>query len=209
MRHLDRHGDHRRLGAARRHQPIAQLCEAFAAVRKGSLADNLAALSLDNANLRCLGRPIDAGEEPNIVTHDAVSRLCSGRRDADQSLYWRSRRNSPLDLHRGPTHRGTRPPPGTHGRGGQKVAPRQAGPSGQSTNQTSREHVEGTGGQSLPDRLGNYSSLTGREAIGVVARARMNWGKRFGRVKRQRRRRWAKVKRMHHRKRNQHLRLGC
>ena len=34
MRRLDRHGDHRRRVAARRHQPIAQLCEAFAAVRK-------------------------------------------------------------------------------------------------------------------------------------------------------------------------------
>ncbi len=43
MRRLNRHGDRRRLGAARRHQPIAHLCESFAAVRKGSLADNLAA----------------------------------------------------------------------------------------------------------------------------------------------------------------------
>src|SRR5271166_993183 len=31
-------------------------------------------------------------------------------------------------------------------------------------------------GQPLPDRLGNYSSVTGREMIGVVARAGMNWG---------------------------------
>jgi hypothetical protein len=69
-----------------------------------------------------LARPVDADEKSNIGTHDATSRTCSGHRDADQSLYWRSRRNSPLDLHRGqPT--GAHVPPRYSRHRGQKVAP--------------------------------------------------------------------------------------
>jgi hypothetical protein len=55
-------------------------------VREGSLADNLS-IGRDEADLMGLARP--------------VTRIYSGHRNADQSLYWRSRRNSPLDWHRG------------------------------------------------------------------------------------------------------------
>src|SRR5271166_322171 len=121
MRRLDRHGDHRRLGAARRHQPVAHLGEACSAVREGSLADNLS-IGRDEADLMGLARPVDAAEKSNIGTHDATSRIYSGHRDADQSLYWRSRRNSPLDLHRGQPA-GARVPPRYSWHRGQKVAP--------------------------------------------------------------------------------------
>ena len=121
VRRLDRHGDRGRLFAARRHQPVAHLGEACSAVREGSLADNFA-ISCDEADLISLARPVDAAEKSNIGTHDATSRMCSGHRDADQSLYWRSRRNSPLDLHRSqPT--GARVPPRYSRHRGQKVAP--------------------------------------------------------------------------------------
>ena len=121
VRHLDRHGDRGRLFAARRHQPVAHLGEAFAAVRKGSLADNLS-IGRDEADLMGLARPVDAAEKSNIGTHDATSQIYSGHRDADQSLHWRSWRNSPLDLHRGqPT--GAHVPPRYSRHRGQKVAP--------------------------------------------------------------------------------------
>src|SRR5271166_5478170 len=68
----------------------------------------------------------------------------SGHRDADQSLYWRSRRNSPLDLHRGQPA-GARVPPRYSWPQGAKGRPRQADPSGQSPNQTRSGHVKGTG----------------------------------------------------------------
>src|SRR5271166_6523110 len=46
----------------------------------------------------------------------------SGHRDADQSLYWRSRRNSPLDLHRGQPA-GARVPPRYSRHGGKRSLP--------------------------------------------------------------------------------------
>src|SRR5208283_6051745 len=57
----------------------------------------------------------------------------------------------PTGLASRPTHRGTRPPQvltaqGANGRS------RQAGPSGQSTNKTSFEHVKGTGGLDLEQK---------------------------------------------------------
>src|SRR5208337_4912388 len=73
----------------------------------------------------------------------------SGHRDADQSLYWRSRRNSPLDLHRGQPA-GARVPPQVLMTQGAKGRSRQADPSGQSTNQTRSGHVKGTGGCPSP-----------------------------------------------------------
>ena len=149
MRHLDRDSDLGRLFAARRHQPVAHLRQACSAVCEGSLADNFA-ISCDEADLMGLARPVDADVKSNIGTHDATSRKCSGHRDADQSLYWRSWRNSPLDLHRGQTHRGTRPPQVLKAQGA-KGRSRQASPSGQSTNKTSFEHVKGTGGTGMPD----------------------------------------------------------
>ena len=121
VRHLDRHGDRGRLFAARRHQPVAHLGEARSPVREGSLADNLS-IGRDEADLMGLARPVDAAEKSNIGTHDATSRIYSGHRDADQSLYWRSRRNSPLDLHRGQPA-GARVPPRYSWHRGQKVAP--------------------------------------------------------------------------------------
>jgi hypothetical protein len=69
-----------------------------------------------------LARPVDAAEKSNVGIHDATSRIYSGHRDADQSLYWRSRRNSPLDLHRGQPA-GARVPPRYSWHRGQKVAP--------------------------------------------------------------------------------------
>ena len=128
---------------------VAHLVEACSPVREGSLADNFA-ISCDEADLMGLARPVDADEKSNIGTHDATSRTCAGHRDADQSLYWRSWRNSPLDLHRGQ-------PAGAHvpqvlTAQGAKGRSRQAGPSGQSTNKTSSEHVKGTGG-AVAERL--------------------------------------------------------
>jgi len=62
---LDRHGDQRWLYAARRHQPVAHLGKACAAVREGSLADNLT-ISRGEADLMGLARPVDAGKKSNI-----------------------------------------------------------------------------------------------------------------------------------------------
>jgi len=121
VRRLDRNGDRRRLRAARRLQPTAHLRQPDAAVCEGALVNNLAA-GVNKADLVRLGRPIDAGVKSNVVAHIAVSRMASDRRDADQSLYWRSRRNSPLDLHRGQPA-GARVPPRCSRHRGRKVTP--------------------------------------------------------------------------------------
>src|SRR5271157_5093897 len=83
----------------------------------------------------------------------------SGHRDADQSLYWRSRRNSPLDLHRGQPA-GARVPPRYSWHRGRRVAP------GRPTRPASLpirppERVKGTGGE--PQRQGRsvLRSVTG------------------------------------------------
>jgi hypothetical protein len=67
---------------------------------KRSLADNLAA-GIDQAGLVRQACPVDAGEPSGIVAHHSTFPSQPGHRDARRSLYWRSRRNSPRDLHRG------------------------------------------------------------------------------------------------------------
>ena len=105
----------------------------------------------DEADLMGLARPVDAAEKSNVGIHDATSRIYSGHRDADQSLYWRSRRNSPLDLHRGQPA-GARAPPGTHGTGGKRSLPagRPVQPVYQSDQIRTREGYRGRGSQRRP-----------------------------------------------------------
>ena len=66
-----------------------------------TFTDNLAA-SIDQADLVRLACPVDAGEPFDIFCHHS---LASFRRQAtampNRSLYWRSWRGSPPDVHRG------------------------------------------------------------------------------------------------------------
>ena len=57
-----------------------------------------------------LACPIDPDQPLNLLGHDLVLRSSPGRHDAHHPLYWRSRRDLPLDLRRGRPRRGTGPP---------------------------------------------------------------------------------------------------
>src|SRR5208337_1545222 len=121
VRRLDRHGDRGRLFAARRHQPVAHLGEACSPVREGSLADNLS-IGRDEADLMGLARPVEPPKNRTSVLMTLPPEFTRATAMPDQSLYRRSRRNSPLDLHRGQPA-GARVPPRYSWHRGQKVAP--------------------------------------------------------------------------------------
>jgi hypothetical protein len=102
MRHLDGHRDRRGLAAGPGEQPLAQLGEAGAAVRKGRLAEDPAG-GINEADLVRLAGPIDADEPSrnSLVRHRFVLPHRPDRRDARPSLYGRSWRDSPPDVRRG------------------------------------------------------------------------------------------------------------
>ena len=75
------------------------------------------AVRVDQADLMSLARPVDADEPSRIVRHHFASRSLPGHHDARHSLYWRSGRNSPPDLHRSQPA-GARVPPGARNTGG-------------------------------------------------------------------------------------------
>src|SRR6266853_6369215 len=136
LRHFDGHANDlgRRAGAG--NQPIAQLLDPRAAMRKGSLAQALSA-GIDQANLMALARPVDAHKPFNLFRH--AQALLShpshpGRRNERQSLYWRSKRNLPRDFRRGrpagalvlsrcSKHRDSWATPGRPARSGQSTMP--------------------------------------------------------------------------------------
>src|SRR5215472_8259271 len=134
--HLDGHGDDRRLGPRRYQQPDTHLGKPGPAVGKSSLADDFA-VRIDQTDLVSLARPVDADEPPRIVPHHFASRSLPGHRDARHSLYWRSRRDSPPDLHHSQPA-GARVPPRYSKHRGQWVAPDRPARSSQSIIQTDR-----------------------------------------------------------------------
>jgi len=99
VRHFDRDGDRGRLRCRHRQQPSAKIGKAGPAMGKGALADHLA-VGIDQTNLVRLACPVDAGEPSGIVGHRSLLHS-RAYRDACHSLYWRSWRDSPRDLHRG------------------------------------------------------------------------------------------------------------
>jgi hypothetical protein len=134
VRHLDRDRDRRRRRPRHRQQPCTQLGDPSAAMGKRSLADDLAA-SIDQADLVRLACPVDAREPLGIICHYSPFPPQPGHRDACRSLYWRSRRNSSPDLHRGQPAE-VRLPPKCSKHRGQWVALDRLARSRQSTNQT-------------------------------------------------------------------------
>jgi hypothetical protein len=103
-------------------------------VEKSSLADDFAA-RIDQADLVSLARQVDADEPSRIVRHHFASRSQPGHRDARHSLYWRSGRDSPPDLHRSQPA-GARVPHRCLKHRGQWVAPDRLARSSQSIIQT-------------------------------------------------------------------------
>jgi hypothetical protein len=132
--HLDGHRDDRRLGTCHHQQPGTHLGQPGPAMCKGALADNLA-VRVDQADLMSFARPVDADEPSRIVRHHFASRSLPGHHDARHSLYWRSGRDSPPDLHRSQPA-GARVPPKYSRHRGQWVAPDGLARSGQSIIQT-------------------------------------------------------------------------
>ena len=94
-----RDGARRRLRSRHRQQPRAKIGKAGPAMGEGALADHLA-VGIDQTNPVRLAWPVDASEPSGIVGHRSLLRR-RAYRDACHSLYWRSRRDSPRDLHRG------------------------------------------------------------------------------------------------------------
>ena len=98
-RRLDRHRDLRRLGSRRFQQPIAQLRQPGPAMASRRARDALA-LGIEQADT-VLCSPSRCRQTNEARHHLPSSDLLAGHRDARRSLYWRSRRNLPLDVRRG------------------------------------------------------------------------------------------------------------
>src|SRR5215831_11907447 len=127
VRHLDRDADRRRCRPRHRQQPGTQLGKSRATMGEPTFTDNLAA-GIDQTNLVRLACPVDAGEPFDIFCH--YSLLCFRRQATAtprHALYWRSWRDSPPDVHRGPPAE-ARVPVRCSEHGRQIGGSRQAGP---------------------------------------------------------------------------------
>jgi len=71
---------------------------ALPACAKDSLGHN-SSFVVQHAGLVGFTRPVDAYVDPIIAFHSSTSFFSSAADDASSPLYWRSRRNSPLDVH--------------------------------------------------------------------------------------------------------------